>query len=593
MRPLIWCLASSLTVLAAPVATAQDRGLAIEYTVKVADIPGQLFHVTTDIRNINQPALDLSLPAWSPGWYVIENYAKNILRFRVTEPGGGELRPAQVRKQTWRIDTKGISRITVEFDYKAAVLSANQARIAEDYALFTGTQLFLMPEGHRSQPSVVRFEVPTGWKIATGLDETADPMVFTATDYDTLVDQPTLMGQFDLTRFTVDGKPHEVVANPPGVFAAERMRTLAGHLSKLAETQGRIFGGLPYRKFVYFYLFRPAEASATVLEHQNSFVAIWNPDAPPLPEDMVGQASHEFFHVWNVKRIRPVEMWPYDYAKETETPLLWVSEGFTSYYAGLALYRAGLRDARSFVEEAARAIGEVEGNEARRYISASDSSTSTWLGYNSPPPFSMSYYSQGRNIAGLLDISIRHDTNGASGLDDVMRALFTDFYERGRGFNTADLIRVVNRIAGRSYDSFFSRYVSGTDVPPYDTILGYAGYRLERTTRKVPFLGVNLDTLGRVTGFPPGFDAAASPLQPGDFIVSVAGETLEGQGAGTVFRLLSERLGQNVRLRVRRGGEDRDLDMTVKFVELANYRIVESQSTTPEQLKVRESWLKR
>ena len=308
---------------------------------------------------------------------------------------------------------------------------------------------------------------------------------------------------------------------------------------------------------------------------------------------MVGQAAHEFFHVWNVKRIRPVEMWPYDYARENETPLLWVSEGFTSYYTGLALYRAGLRDARSFVGEGARAIGEVEGNEARRYISASDSSTSTWLGYNSPLPFSISYYSQGRNIAGLLDLSIRHDTNGVFGLDEVMRALFTDFYQRGRGFSTGDLIRVVNRIARRSYDSFFSRYVSGTDVPPYETILGYAGYQLERATRKIPFLGVNLDTLGRVTGFPPGFDAATSPLQPGDFIVSVAGETLEGQGAGTVFRLLNERLGQNIRLRIRRGGEDRDLDMTVKFVEFANYRIVESQSPTPEQLKIRESWLKR
>jgi predicted metalloprotease with PDZ domain len=582
-----------VSVLVAPAAMAQDRGLAVEYTVKVADIPGQLFHVTTDIRNINQPVLELSLPVWSPGWYVIENYAKNILRFRVTEPGGRELRPAQVRKQTWRIDTKGISRVTVEFDYKAAVLSANQARIAADYALFSGTQLFLMPEGHRSRPSVVRFDVPTGWKIASGLDETANPMVFTAPNYDTLVDQPALMGQFDVTRFTVDGKPHEVVANPPGVFSAEKMRTLAGHLSKLAETQGRIFGGLPYRKFVYFYLFRPAEASATVLEHQNSFVAIWNPDALPLPDDMMGQASHEFFHVWNVKRIRPVEMWPYDYARENETPLLWVSEGFTSYYAGLALYRAGLRDARSFVGEAARAIGEVEGNEARRYISASDSSTSTWLGYNSPLPFSISYYPQGRNIAGLLDLSIRHDTNGAFGLDEVMRALFTDFYQRGRGFSTRDLIRVVNRIAGRSYDRFFSRYVSGTDVPPYETILGYAGYQLERATQKVPFLGVNLDTLGRVTGFPPGFDAATSLLQPGDFIVSVAGETLEGQGAGTVFRLLTERLGQNIRLRIRRGGEDRDLDMPVKFVEFANYRIVESQSPTPEQLRVRESWLKR
>lgn len=138
MRTLIWGLAWSLSVLLAPAAMAQDRGLAIEYTVKVADIPGQLFHVTTDISNINQPALELSLPVWSPGWYVIENYAKNILRFRVTESGGRQLRPALVRKQTWRIDTRGISRITVEFDYRAVVLAANQARIAPDYAFFTG-----------------------------------------------------------------------------------------------------------------------------------------------------------------------------------------------------------------------------------------------------------------------------------------------------------------------------------------------------------------------------------------------------------------------------------------------------------------------
>ena len=330
-----------------------------------------------------------------------------------------------------------------------------------------------------------------------------------------------------------------------------------------------------------------------MLEHQNSFVALWNPDALPLPDDMVGQASHEFFHVWNVKRIRPVQMWPYDYARENETPLLWVSEGFTSYYTSLTLYRAGLKDARSFVGEVARGIGEVEGNEARRYISASDSSTSTWIGYASPLPFSISYYSQGRNIAALLDLSIRHDTNGASGLDDVMRALFTDFYQRGRGFSTEDLIRVVNRITRKSYESFFSRYVSGTDVPPYETIFGYAGYQVERATRKIPFLGVNLDTLGRVTGLPPGSDAATSPLQPDDFIVSVDGQTLEGQRAGAVFRLLNEKLGQNVRLRIRRGGEERELDMTVRFVELVNYRIVESQSPTPEQLKIRESWLKR
>jgi predicted metalloprotease with PDZ domain len=586
--------ALSLSVLVAPAAMAQDRGLTIEYTVKVADIPRQLFHVTTDIRNISQPSLDLSLPVWSPGWYVIENYGKNVARFRVAEPGGRALRPVQVRKQTWRIDTKGISRITVEFDYLANVLSANQARIAADYAFFTGTQLFLMPESHRSRPSVVKFDVPSGWKIASGLDETADPIVFTAPEYDTLVDQPTLMGHFDVTRFTVDGKPHDLVLNPPGVYSADRARTLAGHLSKLAETQGRIFGGLPYRKFVYFYLFRAKEAAAAVLEHQNSFVIVRNPDALSLPDDiMVGGAAHEFFHVWNVKRIRPVEMWPYDYSKENETPLLWVSEGFTSYYTSLSMYRAGLRDARALVAEMAQGIGDVEGNEARRDISAADSSMSTWIDYAAPAASRISYYSQGRNLAQLLDLSIRHDTSGARGLDEVMRALFTDFYQRGRGFSTDDLIRVVNRISGQPYDSFFNRYVSGTDVPPYDTFLGYAGYQLERATRKIPFLGVNLDTLGRVTGFPPGSDAATSRLQPDDFIVRVDDQTLEGQPAGTIFRLLNEKLGQNVRLRIRRGGEERELDMAVKFVELANYRIVESQSPTAEQLKIRESWLKR
>ena len=129
-RTLIWRLSWCLTVLMAPAVAAQDRRLEIEYTVKVADIPGQLFHVTTDIKNINQPALDLSLPVWSPGWYVIENYAKNISRFRVTEPGGRQLRPALVRKQTWQIETRGISRITVEFDYRAIVLAANQAHAA-------------------------------------------------------------------------------------------------------------------------------------------------------------------------------------------------------------------------------------------------------------------------------------------------------------------------------------------------------------------------------------------------------------------------------------------------------------------------------
>ena len=157
---------------------------------------------------------------------------------------------------------------------------------------------------------------------------------------------------------------------------------------------------------------------------------------------------------------------------------------------------------------------------------------------------------------------------------------------RGRGFNTEDLIRVVNHITRRSYESFFSRYVSGTEVPPYETVFGYAGYQVERATRRLPFLGVNLDTLGQVTGLPPGFDAATARLQQGDLLLSVDGQTLEGQAAGTVFRLLNEKLDRNITLRIRRGGEERGLEITVRSVELLNYRIVESASPTPEQLRV-------
>ena len=191
--------------------------------------------MTTDIKNIkniNQPALELSLPVWTPGWYTIENYARNIFRFQATEPGGRRLRPVQVRKQTWRIETTGITRIKVEFDYLATSLALNQARIAPDYSFFTGTQLFLLPEGHRTSPSVVRFDVPSGWKVVSALEDTADPTVFTAPDYDTLVDQPTQMGQFDVTGFMVEGKPHYFVANPAGVFSAEKTRAFIEHLDR-------------------------------------------------------------------------------------------------------------------------------------------------------------------------------------------------------------------------------------------------------------------------------------------------------------------------------------------------------------------------
>jgi predicted metalloprotease with PDZ domain len=580
-------------LLLSPAALAQKRDtFRIDYTVSIASVEGQIFHITTDVKNINEPRLDLSLPTWTPGWYTVENYFKNVLRFKITDAKGNRLQPEMIRKQTWRVETKGLDSIRIEFDYKASVLALNQAKITSDFAFFTGTELFLEAARHRTSPSTVRFELPPDWKIVSALKETSDPMTFTAPDYDALVDAPTEMGKFDLTQFQVEGKPHYLVTTPVGALAKEKAEQFTEMLAKVANAQSSIFGGLPYEKYVYFYFFaRPESNAGGALEHLNSHVSF---AFSPNPEFMIGTASHEYFHLWNVKRIRPAEMWPYDYSREDETPLLWVSEGFTNYYGSVALYRAGLRTRQQFVQSVEGAINGVEGNEARGYISPADSSVSTWAGYDTPVAFGISYYTQGQNLGALLDLSILHDTNGASRLDDVMRALYRDFYQKGKGFTTEDMIGIVNRFTRRDYHDFYRKYVSGVEVPPYNTILGYAGYQAQSTSRKSPTIGVGLDRSNegvRITRVAAGGQAAKAGLRVGDIVLGVDGVELRKDPQALIAKL-GERIGQTVKLSIKRGAQDLTSDVEVGSRSDSSYKIVELPNPSPDQVKIREAWLK-
>lgn len=581
----------------APTAMGQARQLRIDYTVEVASVEDQLFHVTATLNDINQPRVDISLPVWTPGWYTIENYAKNILRFKITGANGERLPHLMTRKQTWSVNTEGHKRITVEFDYRARTLALNQAKISTEFAFFTGTQLFVMAEGHRKSPSTVRFIIPQGWKIVSALKETADPMTFSAPDYDTLLDSPTEMGNFDLTKFDIKGKPHYFVATPAGTFSKEKTDRFTKMLTDIALAQGAIFGDLPYEKFVYFYFFaRPESNAGGAVEHNNSFVAFAPPGEVATPEMLTGTASHEFFHVWNVKRIRPIEMWPYDYSRENESPLLWVSEGFTNYYTNVALYRAGLRNREQLLLSVAQAISGVENNPARAYISPADSSTSTWLGYDTPVAFGISYYTQGQNLGALLDLSILNDTSGASGLDDVMRALYNEFYKKGKGFSIEDLILLINRITHRDYNDFFRRYVRGVEVPPYDQILSHAGYHLEEAMRGEPDLGIDTTILAggefRITRVSRSSSAGEAGLMVGDILLTIGGVEAR-RGLAAIDEHLGRNIGETVKVNIKRGGADKTLDMHVKSRSFRNYKIVEVAQPTPKQLKVREAWLKK
>jgi predicted metalloprotease with PDZ domain len=587
-------------VLTALSVEAQPRqSLRIEYTVKVQSVKDHLFHVTADVRNIRQPRLDLSLPTWTPGWYTVENYARNILRFHVTDARGRRLPHSMTRKQTWRVQTAGLDRIKVEFDYSANVLGLNQAKITNDWAFFTGIQLFLLAEGHRGAPATVRFDVPDNWRIISALKETRDAKIFTAPDYDTLVDAPTEMGNFDVIPFDVEGKPHFFVATPAGVFPKDQHARLADYLRRIALVQRNIFGELPYEKYVYFYFFAPPESNAGGgLEHLNSHVVVGAAGANPRAEFLTGIASHEFFHLWNVKRLRPAEMWPYDYSREQESPLLWFSEGFTNYYGVLAEYRAGTVTRERFLRAVGDAAGGVESNEARKYISPADASVSTWLGYDTPTAFGISYYTQGQNLGALLDLSIRQDTSGTRSLDDAMHTLYQEFYKRGRGFTNADVIAVINRLTRRDYADFFRRHITGVEVPPYDKIFSYAGYRFQKTTEKVARFGINFNPSpegAQVTNVLPDSPAAEAGLASGDLIRTIDGTVVKPDETGNIsFReVLARKIGQTVKLSIKRGTEERTLDVKVGSREETNYRLVELPRPTAAQLKIREGWLRQ
>ena len=251
-RRLVPFLTFALLLTFHVVAFGQKGKLDITYTVQLKDPATQQFNVVTDIKNIDQPRLDLALPTWTPGWYVMENYAKNLLRFTVRDEKGNWIQPRMTRKQTWSVDTKGLKQIRVEYSYRATILGLNQAKITPEYAFFTGIQLFLEPVGHRKEPSTLKFDIPTGWNLLSPLKDTSDPKTFVAADYDTLVDAPALMGKFDVTEFSVEGKPHYFAAAPAGVFSAEKSKKFTELLASTIKAQSAIFGGLPYEKYVAY-----------------------------------------------------------------------------------------------------------------------------------------------------------------------------------------------------------------------------------------------------------------------------------------------------------------------------------------------------
>lgn len=534
-----------------------DSANAIKRMVQVA----MRFEVTGDA-----PVL-LSLPAWTPGAYEISNFARRVSGFTATA-AGREVGWDKTDFDTWRVRPGGSGTVEVKFDFRADTLDNAMAWAQRDFLLVNGTNVFLYPEGIGLDfPSRVAVRTRPGWRIATGLAPDPTPGSgggrYQAGNYHDLVDMPLFIGRFDIDSAQVDGVWHRVASYPAGQFSGRARDLFWNQLRGFVPQGSRVFGQTPWTHYSTLLIFDASLGGGSALEHQNSHVGIYNPGFIGNPF-LASITAHEMLHAWNVKRLRPVELFPYRYDRPQPTPLLWVSEGITDYYADLVLVRGGVIDSATFLSITE---GKIQNVQDRPAIALEDASLTTWIHPLDETEYI--YYDKGSLAGLLLDILIRDASDNQRSLDDVMRTLYQTTYQRGRGFTTEEFWAAASQAAGgKSFTDFAARYVDGRDPFPWTTVAPLAGLGYAADTVLVPRLGVGTlaDSANRVTisAVTPGGAADVAGLEVGDQILRVGEIEVRDDDWGTAFRTrYGNAEGAVIPVVVRRKGAERTLSAAI------------------------------
>lgn len=566
----------------------------ISYAITVRAADRSAYFVEMRIVNPPSPAR-LVIPNWAPGAYRLMDSGQNIGTVTATTASGESVPVIQDSEISWTVAAPGATSIVVRYSTglrnpRLWTRPNNRWFLRVSSGMIDGPRTYMYLDGWKLAPAHVTFRLPAGWRIATGLVPTTDSTTYWAASYDVLIDSPVLVGHFLDYRFTAGGKPHRAVVDLGGVRPTAA-RSFVDMVRRVTETTIGIFGSAPYKDYTYIFV----AGRGGGLEHLNSTTIGVTTDVLARRIDGAeGVTAHEFFHTWNVKRIRPVELGPFDYERPVRTVNLWLSEGVTDYYDGVILARSGLNSAADFTRQMGNAIANHRGNAARLVVSPERASWTVWDSPAVNQSYTISYYLQGQLLGFLLDLAIRDSTDNAKSLDDVMRYLF-DHYAGERGFTAEDVRASIRSAGGADFQDFWRRYVSGTTEIPWDDFLKAAGWRVAFS--EVPAIDARIGSItpavqgGRWRAVAiPGSAAEAAGLVTGDELVRINGRDID-DGTDVTAAVGAVRPGGAMVVHVVRGGQPVTIRFNAGVYRQTRAVLVDLPDQTDRMRRIRSSLL--
>jgi predicted metalloprotease with PDZ domain len=568
----------------------------ISYTVTFPEAQAHYADVEMNISGLKQNILDLKMPVWTPGSYLIREFAKNVESFSAAANGKLIASP-KITKNCWRIHTAGLAAVSVKYRVYCFEISVRTSFVDASHGFLSTTGIFMYPDKMLHKPSTIHIIPYNGWtKVSTSLEEVNnDPFTRHAPSYDILFDSPIEVGNQDVFGFDAAGVKYEIAMVGAGNYDKERLKV---DMAKIVEQETAVFGENPNKYYVF--LVHNYLRGGGGLEHLSSTtlgVSRDNYGSENGYHNFLGLVAHEHFHLWNVKRLRPIALGPFDYDTENYTTDLWIAEGFTAYYQNIILRHAGIITPDSYLTAMAGEINVVENQPGAKIQPLAEASFDAWIKSYRPNENSVntgiSYYDKGAAAGMLLDLEIINDTKGKNSLDDVMRYMYNTYYKlKKRGYTDVEFKHGLEKFAGKNLDDFYRNYIYGLTPLDYNKYLGYAGYKLtdELAESNDPTLGINIaNNNGKkiVNNVLRGSAGWIDGINVNDELVSI--DSISVTDLATMLN--GKKPGDKISVTVMRDGLPITLSVTLLRNNKFKYKIEPVTDVTPQQLLVRKKWL--